>query len=283
MVSLVKTIPEGKWFSKMLIFILIFCSLVLVFFPALSLLIEKWLSVEDYAHAFFIVPFIGYMSWQRRTYFQNNNSAPVAGSTLLILSLLAYLFFLKLQVPTLIFLSTASSLISIMIFFAGFSAVKEMAIPILLLFLIIPIPNQILAMLTGSLQLRISEVSELIIRIFGVPMYREGNMLHVQQMTFQVVEACSGMRSLISMTTFSVIVSYFTLTKLWTAAFLLLFSIPVALFINLTRVVTMVLFYNYFSMDLTIGLPHTITGLVLFILGIILLFSFQRVLKNWEK
>ena len=262
-------------------------TLLLVFFavsyyPALANFVTKWSVSDDYTHSFFIVPVIIYMIWLKREALVTNKGSSLVGFMLVILSILLYLVSLQLQVPTLIFLATVASIISALIYIGGFHVLKELAIPILLLFMIIPLPNQLLSMLTGSLQLNISALSEIFVRQFSVPIFREGNVLHIQDMSFQIVEACSGIRSLISMTTLSILIGYFTLTKMWSVSLLFLFSIPAAIVINIIRVITLVLTFHYLQIDLSVGISHTIMGLVLFILGLILLFAFQRVLELWE-
>lgn len=252
------------------------------FYPALRLLVEKWLASEDYSHAFLVVPAVAYMIWQRREWLFSGPGNPAAGLILAALALLAYLFTLIVQIPTLIFLATLAFVTSVLVFFAGFRALPALTMPLLLLLLAIPIPNQVLAGLTASLQLSISAVSETIIRALAIPLFREGNVLHVPGMSFQVVEACSGIRSLISMTTMSLLIGYYFLTRVPSTILLLLFSIPVALLINLLRVVGLVLAYHYFRLDLSAGLAHTLTGLILFMIGLALLFAGQRVLELWE-
>jgi exosortase len=152
-----------------------------------------------------------------------------------------------------------------------------------MMLLLIPIPNQVLAMMTASLQLWISDMSTNISHLFSVPLYQEGNVLHLADRSFQVVDACSGIRSLISMSTLSLIFGYFMLSTRTGVLLLFILSIPVAIVINLLRVTSMVLAYHFFSLDLTTGSVHTFAGLVLFAIGLGLLFSFQRMLELWEK
>ncbi|MBW2660286.1 MAG: exosortase/archaeosortase family protein [Deltaproteobacteria bacterium] len=252
------------------------------YYPAFDSLITKWSASDDYTHAFFTVPVVAYMIWLQRDLLAESKGRPVIGLVLIILSIFLYLVSLQLQIPTITFIATVLTVISILIYFAGFRVLKEMAIPILLLFMVIPIPNQLLSMITASLQLKVSQASETIIQLFSVPLFREGNVLQIPGKTFQVVQACSGIRSLISMTTLSLIIGYFTLTRGRSILFLFLFSIPVAVVINIVRVISLVLIYYYFKIDITSGTWHTISGLLLFVLGLVLLFSFQRILEYWE-
>lgn len=255
---------------------------ITTYYPALDLLARKWASSEDYLHGFFILPVIGYFIWQKRDKIECAEAAPIVGTFLVVLSILMYLISLQLQIPTIIFLSTATSFISILIYLAGLRILKELALPIVLLLMIIPIPDQFLSMFTASLQLWITEVSERFIRMFSIPMLREGNILHIQQKSFQVIEACSGIRSLMSMTTMSILIGYFTLNTARSVIILFLLAIPVAIAINIIRVITLVLTFYYSKIDLSIGAAHTATGVVLFIIGLMLLFAFQGILELWE-
>lgn len=255
---------------------------IVVFYPAIVILVEKWQASEDYAHAFFVIPIIGYMIWTKRDALEREIEGSSAGLGLLIFSILSYLLALKIQIPTLIFLTMVSVIVSSLIYLSGVRALKDLAIPILLLILVIPIPNQVLSMVTASLQLWVSDISSYLVRLLSVPIYQEGNILHIPDRSFQVVDACSGIRSLISMTTLSLIISYFSLFSKTGYILLFIISIPVAIVINLIRVVSMVLAYHFFKLDLTAGALHTISGLLLFSIGLLLLFTFQKILELWE-
>lgn len=252
------------------------------FYPAFSQLVGKWNASDDYTHAFFVVPIICYMVWQKRGQLADSRGSLVAGLVLCAVSLFFYLLSLQIQVPTIIFLATACTIISIVVLLSGFRALGLLAVPLLLLFMIIPIPNQLFSMATATLQLKVSAASEILINLFGVPIFREGNVLHAPGKTFQVVEACSGIRSLISMTTLSLIIGYFTLERGPSIGILFLSSIPVALLINVVRVVALVVVYNYLEIDLSVGTPHTVLGVLLFMFGLALLFLIQRILEKCE-
>ena len=262
---------------------LLVIAAAVAYYPALQLFVAKWSATEDYYHSFFVAPTIGYIIWSKRHCLAGGRPAPVTGLLLVVSSILSYLVALRLQIPTMIFLATAMTLMSVFIFLAGFRMLRELFIPLLLFILIIPIPGQLLSSATAALQLKISEISEILIRLFSIPMYREGNVIHLGQLALQVIDACSGVRSLISMTTLSILLGYFTLTRLRSALILFLFSIPVAVFINIVRVVALALVFHYFGLNLAKGQLHTITGLVLFIFGLSLLFAAQRILELWER
>ncbi len=262
--------------------IIILTLFVVAYYPALNSIVKKWNQSDDYTHAFFTVPIVIYMIWLKRNLLTEGKGQPVLGLFFVALSAFLYLVSVQLQIPTIMYIVTVFTVISGLVYFAGFLALKEMAIPIMLLFLVIPIPNQLLSMVTASLQLKVSYASEIVIQLFSVPLFREGNVLHIPDRTFQIVEACSGLRSLISLMTLSLILGYFTLIKSWSVFLLFMFSIPIAIFVNVVRVVFLILAYYYVHVDLAVGLTHTVFGLVLFLIGLGLLYSFQRLLELWE-
>lgn len=255
---------------------------VVAYLPAFEDIIAKWSASDDYTHAFFTVPIAAYMIWQRRAMLIVPAGRPVIGPALVVLSMVLYIFALQLQVPTIIFLATVTTVVSVLVWFGGLRVLVAFGVPILLLFMVIPIPNQVLSMATGELQLWVSSAGETIIRLFSVPLFREGNILNIPDKSFQVVDACSGIRSLISLTTLSLIIGYFMLEKVWSTALLFACAVPAALLINIIRVVTLVLAYHFAGIDLSEGTPHTVIGLVLFGFGLFLLFICERILERWE-
>ncbi len=255
---------------------------VAAYYPILKILAIKWAASEDYTHAFFTVPIILYMAWTKKESFITGVGWGKTGLAVLLASAIFYILSLQLQIPTFIALALFLTVCGIILYLSGPRVILAMTIPLLLLLLLIPIPEQLLSMVTASLQLRVSEASELILRLFGVPLFREGNVLTIPEKTFQVVEACSGIRSLISLVTLSLILGYFSLKAVWSNALLVLCSLPVAILINIMRVVALVVAYHFFQLDLSLGTAHTVLGLALFGIALVVLFTLQRMLEQWE-
>ena len=268
--------------KSILLFSLAALLFAAAYYPAFNTLARKWAVSEDYTHAFFTVPIILYMLWMQRGALASGPGNTLLGLPLVVGAALLYLLSLQLQIPTVTFLATMLTIVGTIIYLSGIRVLRDLAIPVLLLFLLIPIPNQLLSMVTATLQLKVSQASEWVAHLFAIPLFREGNVLHLSDKTFQVVEACSGIRSLISLSTLSLILGYFTLFRWRSIVILLLFSVPVAIFINIVRVVSLVLVYEWFAIDLSEGMAHTVSGLVLFLLGLGLLVFFQRILESWE-
>lgn len=256
------------------------------YLPVFQILVTKWLASDDYNHAFLTLPIIFYMVWAKRTKLLDN---PVRcsslGLILLGLSVLIYMFAMLTQVHTIITLSMLMTVVSVIVYLGGVNTFKDMLTPLILFVMLIPVPDQLYIQITFPLQLKVSQISEMIIRWIGVPILREGNIMITPEKSFEVVEACSGLRSMIALFTLSVIIGYFTLIKSISKLILVVVSIPVAIFINIIRVIFMILLFHFFSIDLAAGISHTIMGMVIFGIALLILFIMQfilkRVLEQW--
>ena len=185
-------------------------------------------------------------------------------------------------IHTIIALSMFLTIIGTLIYLTGLQAVKDLSMPLLLLLILIPFPEQLYIKLTFPLQLKVSQASEIIVKMFGVPLLREGNIMNIPEKSFEVVEACSGLRSMITLLTLSIIMGYFMLKKNFSKLILLLASAPTAIAINIIRVTAMILLFHFFRLDLTDGILHSITGLLIFSIALGILLLLQKVLESWE-
>lgn len=253
------------------------------YLPVWRILFEKWSASEEYNHAFLTLPIIIYMVWgKRHILLDSRPTYTTPGLLLFLFATLLYLFALLTQVHTLIALAMYLAILGITIYLLGIQALHVLAVPLILFAMLIPVPDQLYTQLTFPLQLMMSQASEVIVRLAGVTIFREGNVMHIPGKSFEMVEACSGLRSVITLMTLSVIMGYFMLRR--TAGKLILFawSIPAAILVNLVRVVTMILLYHFFNLDLTEGTLHTITGLAVFLVALLILFIVQQGLEAWE-
>jgi len=263
--------------------LLVLAALILFaagYFPIFKTLANVWMESEEYSHAFLTLPIIGYMVWRQRAEMANT-TIKYAGLGLLILSVSTPLFMFSLitNVRTVIALSMLMTIVGAMIYLGGLGTVKTLFTPILLLAMLIPVPEQLYIKLTFPLQLVVSQASEAIVRLFNIPIFRDGNVMTIPQKSFEVVEACSGLRSMITLLTLSVIMGYFILRRSVSKIVLVAASIPTAIMVNIIRVTCMILAFHYFQWDLTEGTMHTVTGLAIFVIALLILFILQKVLE----
>ncbi len=254
------------------------------YWPAINILVNKWLSSENYSHAFIVMPIIFYMIWQKRS---ATTEISKWGSTIGILVLLfavpVYFFGLIAQVHTIIFLAMMLTIIGALIYIGGMQTLRVLAIPLVLFALLIPVPDQLLTRITFPLQLIVSQASATIISSIGIPIFREGNIISLPSKSFEVAEACSGMRSMMALITISIIFSCFSLRHLRSRLILLAASVPTAIMMNISRVLGLILLFHFFRIDLSVGLYHDLFGLVLFGCAIFFFFIMQRALETISK
>lgn len=275
----------AKQIDAKLIFVVLlaFVLFVAAYFPAFQILVEKWLNSEEYSHAFLTLPILLYMVWEKRKVLWGGTPHyTMLGLFLVLLSTVCYLFALLTQVPTFISLSLYVTIVGVLIYLYGIKPIRLLFTPLLLLLILIPVPDQLYIKLTFPLQLKVSQFSELIVGMFGVPILREGNVMNTPGKSFEVVEACSGMRSIITLVTLSLIMGYFMLIKKFSKIFLLLTSFPIAIIVNIFRVSSMILLYHFFRLDLSEGFLHTLTGLFVFAFALVLLLLVHKILEVWE-
>ena len=253
------------------------------YLPALRLLFEVWVKSEEYSHAFLTLPIIIFTVWKKRKQLLPvPDKYTLIGFCLAFISTTFYLFSLLTQVQSLIFLSLILTFLGITVYLYGIQVIIILFTPFVLLLLLIPIPEQLYTLLTFPLQLLVSQSSEFLINLLDIPLLRQGNIMHLPNRSFEVVEACSGMRSVLSLLNLSVIMGYFMLYRNSSKILLFAACIPIAILVNIVRIVLIILAYYYFQIDLTEGPLHTITGLLVFGLAIFSFFFLKQIFGRWE-
>ena len=190
---------------------------------------------------------------------------------------------LQLWIGTLgaeLFISRTSFVISVIgavLLLGGTAYLRAFAFPLFLLFFMIPIPAIIYNQITFPLQLFASRVAEGSITVLGIPVIREGNVLELAQQKLNVVEACSGIRSLLTLTFLSLVYGYFTEKRTWVRVVLFLATIPIAIIQNAGRV-TITGVAAQFNPDLAEGWFHEAQGWVTFMVAFAILALFHQVL-----
>ena len=268
----------------LLLTIFLFATFIFAFFPVWKKLIITWYSSDQYSHGFLVVPISLYIIWQKKNILVKTPSRHSWwGLALVIFSLLLYLFAHFAEILTLSSFSMVLLLAGAIIYLYGFLIFRELLFPLVFLLFMIPIPGQIYASLTIPLQLFVSKLSVWLVSTIGIPVYREGNVIHLPDITMQVVQACSGLRSMISLLMLSAIISYLTLKSNILRFVLFLTGIPAAIFVNIIRVSLMVFAFYYFNYDLTKDSVHTVFGIIIFCIALIIIGLSKGVLSIWDK
>jgi exosortase len=162
------------------------------------------------------------------------------------------------------------SIIGTVLLIGGVRYARIFAFPLFLLFFMVPIPAVIYNQITFPLQLLASQVAEVAIGLTGIPVIREGNILELADQKLNVVEACSGIRSLLTLTFLSLVYGYFAEKKGWIRAALFFSTIPIAIAANAGRVTITGIIAN-FKPELAEGLFHEAQGWVIFMMAFAML------------
>jgi len=201
----------------------------------------------------------------------------------LFTSLAVYVLAYYAEIKTVASLSLISTLAGCILFLYGPYVLKELIFPLFFLLFMIPIPGQIYSAVTIPLQLIVSKTSVAMLSFVGIPILRDGNVIQLPQHSFEVVQACSGLRSLVTLLTLSTIMAYFALRSNVLRAILVLCATPAAVLVNIVRVMVIITMYHFWSYDLTEGTPHTTFGMVIFVLAIAIIYLLRGVLHHWDR
>ena len=264
--------------------ILLISSFVIAFFPVWKNLVRAWYISEEYSHGFFVVPISLFILWRKKNTLANITRQPSKwGLVLVILSLLLYLFAHFAEIRTVASLSMVLLLPGVVIYLYGYPMLREVIFPIFFLFFMIPVPAQIYSSLTIPLQLFVSKISVGIAQLLSIPVYREGNVIYIPDQILKVVQACSGLRSMMSLLALSAIFGYFTLKSNLLRSILILSGIVSSILVNTLRIILLIFAFQYTSFDLTKGITHTIFGIFIFFFAIIIIVIFEGILSKWDK
>ncbi len=255
-------------------------SLGLLYFPVLKGLVYDWWHDPNYSHGFLLPVFSGYLVWSKR---KELAQLPVKGSWWGLLLLGAGLLLLLLGwVAGEQFTQRFSFLVVLyggLIFLLGWPIAKRLFFPVWILTFAIPIPYVIYNSLTFPLKLFASKIATNLLQFLGFSVYRDGNIIVLPNMVLEVVDACSGIRSLISLLALCSILAYFMRSNLF-RAILILSAVPIAIGVNVLRVfITGALAY-YLGPKVAEGFFHTFSGLAVFGLSLGLIYLVHRLMAK---
>ncbi len=239
----------------------------------LTRLVSDWSIDDNYSHGFAIVPFALYFAWEQRRRLASASVRPSAWGLAIVVAGLAVLVVGQLGAE--LFLARVSLLVVLagsIVFLRGWNTLRILGFPIAFLVLMVPIPAIIFNKIAFPLQLVASRAGELILSTLGIPVLREGNLIVLARTTLEVAEACSGIRSLISLVTLGVIYGYFTDPRTSVRALVALATIPIAVVANGLRVSGTGIAAHYFGDTVAQGFFHTFSGWLVFVVSFAMLF-----------
>jgi exosortase len=270
-----ETFSHTSWTGAGLLQGTVLATLVIIlYFRIVASLIAQWIQDPNYSHGFFIPLFSAWVIWKERQRLRNAEREPSWMGLLVILVALGTLLLGVLGAEN--FLSRASLVLLIaglISYFYGWTVFRTVLFPWACLFLMIPIPAIIFNEIALPLQFQASKLASGMLSLVGVPVLREGNVIHLPSITLDVVEACSGLRSLVSLIALAVICGYVFGSRPLRRLLLVVAAVPVAVVANGFRIMGSGILGEYWSTEKAEGFFHLFSGLLVFLVSFGLLMA----------
>lgn len=251
---------------------LIATALAGLYYPVLVLMIQDWSQNDNYSHGFFIPLISGCMVYGLREQLKRIELQPVNWGGLILLLGLTQLYIAK--VGSEYFLQRSSLvvvLVGMTLFLVGKPATLKLLGPITYLFFMIPLPAIVWNKFAFPMQLFSSTVTAKVIQFIGIPVFREGNVLHLAQTTLEVIDACSGLRSLTTMFALSAAFAWFSALSTGKKWVLFLAAAPIAILANIVRLAGTAALASKYGDQVAQGFLHDFSGIFTFLVGLTLL------------
>ena len=248
---------------------------------ALVWLWNTWNGVPEYSHGPVMPILAGFLLWQQREIFERQEfGGSIVGVLLLVAAGIALLLGTMGGAYTLQQYAFALGLAGLILSWTGPGSLRQLALPLALLFLMIPQPDFILNNLSTRLQLVSSALGVAVIRLGGISVYLEGNVIDLGSYKLQVVDACAGLRYLFPLMTLGLLIAHFFRAPLWKRALVFLASIPVTVVLNSLRIAMIGWMVERWGPAMAEGFLHDFQGWVVFMVSGALLLAFAALLNR---
>jgi len=264
--------------------LVIAAAFALLYWSTLKDLIGDWFNDPNFSHGF-LIPFVaGYMVWYRQNHLrQIPCKSSISGIFIIIFGMMVYM---AGNLGAELFLMRTSMIITlagIIAFSFGTAMLKAVAVPLCYLIMMIPIPAIIWNKIAFPLQLFAAGISSETISMVGIPVFREGNILHLANTSLEVVDACSGIRSLTSLLALTGAFAFLSHVSLWKKWVIFLSAIPIAVAANVVRLTITGMLAAWVGPETAHGFLHDMSGLIVFGIALVLVYLLFILLKKIGK
>ena len=244
-------------------------------------MVDDWYSDPNYSHGF-LVPLISVyflsLNWRElsRTRLKPSNSGLllIAGSLLLLLFGFIGTEYFTMR-SSLVFLIGG-----IVLYWFGWAVLRLSSLAIAFLLFMVPLPYIVYDSLAFPLKLMVTKASVAVLKILSIPVVSEGNIIMFPQTVLEVADACSGLRSLMSLITLAVAFAFMTQSSPFKRTLLIVSAVPIAIITNMFRVITTGVLASSYGAAAAEGFFHEFAGMAVFLLAMIILFAEGALLKK---
>jgi exosortase len=260
--------------------VLVTAGVLILYFDVLADLVSAWANDDNYSHGFLIVPVAAYLVWERRARLRTAKWSPSNWGLLLVGVALAVLTVGTVGAE--LFLTRVSLLgviVGVVLFLCGPAQLRIFAFPIAFLLLMIPLPAIIFNQIAFPLQLLATRFGVGVLHLGDIPVLREGNIIVLANTTLEVAEACSGIRSLVSLLTVGILYGYFVDRRFGVRVGIALTTVPIAIVANGIRVAGTGVAAHVVGPSAADGFFHGFSGWIVFLISFLMLLIVERIVR----
>lgn len=261
--------------------LLVTTALLLLFAPVIAGLFVNWYEDPDYSQGFFVPLLAAYLVWRKRHELLRLPMRPSWHGLFIVVGSVGLLFLGTLGAELFLTrIALVGTIAGLVVYFLGWPAQRVILFPMAFLLLMIPLPVLVYNQIVFPLQFVASSFATKVLEVLNLfPVLREGNILVLPHNRIEVVEACSGIRSLMSLVTVAVGYGYFAEPNRYLRIALVLLVVPLAVVSNGLRVVGTAMLTYYWGPKAAEGFLHSFSGWVIFIVATCLLLMFHKVIN----
>jgi exosortase len=270
----------GESFPRVLGVLILVVPLVSAWWFVGAALFDQWIDDPNYTHGLFVVPMALILAWRRRARVRAIDPAPSYGG-LVVLAAAVAMYFVGILAAELFTMrvSLVTAVIALVLSTQGWGRTRALMFPLLFLLLMIPLPYVIYYKFTFPMQLWSSEFAAQVLSGLGMPVVRSGNVIELEGYSLEVVTACSGLRSMMTLGTLAVFMTDFFRMGLFGKVILVGMSIPVAIVANTTRLTLTAIVSAMAGAGAADSFLHGFSGVVVFMSGLVLLVILGLILE----
>jgi len=248
--------------------------------PFVFQLASQWWQDPNYTHGFFVPMFSLFLLWEKRAKLAALRIKPAWPGLVMILVALWALILGTIKSEFFLYrLSILLFIAGVVVFLAGWKHLAAISFPLAFLVLMIP-SSTLLEHITFPLQVIASKTATFLLMLAGVPAVREGNIILLPGAQLEVAEACSGIRSLFSLLTLTIIYGYLAETKIGVRVVLTLMAVPISILANALRIAFTGLVVENWGVERAEGTVHMLSGWLVFVASLALVFLFHRLVQT---
>lgn len=270
------SLRENRWYLLALLPLL-----VLAYWTVVPGMVSDWNNDPNYSHGFLVPLIAGYFAWQK---WPELRSLPVSPSNLGLLVVIGSLLLLIFGFAGTEYFTMRSSLVfllaGIILFWFGWAVFKGLLLPVGFLLFMVPLPYIVYDAMAFPLKLLVAKFSVAALKLMGIAVLREGNIIMFPQTVLEVADACSGLRSLMSLLALAVAYAVFSQRSNLMRVIMVLSAVPIAIATNMFRVIATGVLAQYYGAAAAEGFFHEFAGLAVFALAMILLFLLGALLRK---